>query len=78
MSGGCLRSLQFTSLNATTYADIDQQPMSQATSPASVMQQLDAGMGVTIGAFARRFFLGIWGCGADRGQCGFWACQVAA
>ena len=50
--GGCLRSLQFTSLNAITYADIDQPEMSQATSLASVMQQLAAGMGVTVGAFA--------------------------
>ncbi|WP_036666522.1 MFS transporter [Paludibacterium yongneupense] len=50
--GGCMRSLQFTSLNAIAYADIDNHDMSQATSLASVMQQLAAGMGVTVGAFA--------------------------
>lgn len=50
--GGCFRSLQFTSLNALSYADIDKPQMSQATSLASVVQQLAAGMGVTVGAFA--------------------------
>jgi hypothetical protein len=50
--GGCLRSLQFTSLNTLAYADIDTPHMSQATSLASVVQQLAAGMGVTIGAGA--------------------------
>jgi EmrB/QacA subfamily drug resistance transporter len=49
---GCLRSLQFTSLNALSYADIEQRNMSQATSLASVVQQLAAGTGVTVGAFA--------------------------
>ncbi|MFT4174014.1 MAG: MFS transporter [Rhodocyclaceae bacterium] len=49
---GCLRSLQFTSLNALSYADIEQRNMSQATSLASVAQQLAAGTGVTVGAFA--------------------------
>ncbi|MEC5384632.1 MFS transporter [Uliginosibacterium sp. H3] len=48
--GGCLRSLQFTSLNTLAYADIDPPQMSQATGLASVTQQLAAGMGVTIGA----------------------------
>ncbi|GAA5171724.1 MFS transporter [Viridibacterium curvum] len=51
-AGGCLRSLQFTSLNALTYADVEPGQMSQATSLASVVQQLAAGMGVTIGAAA--------------------------
>ncbi|GAB2897966.1 MFS transporter [Uliginosibacterium flavum] len=50
--GGCFRSLQFTSLNALAYADIERPQMSQATSLASVVQQLAAGMGVTVGAFA--------------------------
>jgi EmrB/QacA subfamily drug resistance transporter len=50
--GGCFRSLQFTSLNALSYADIEKPQMSQATSLASVMQQLAAGTGVTVGAFA--------------------------
>ncbi|OWY37756.1 MFS transporter [Xenophilus sp. AP218F] len=50
--GGCLRSLQFTSLNAITFADISQPRMSHATSLSSVAQQLAAGFGVTVGAFA--------------------------
>ncbi|WP_233492928.1 MFS transporter [Chromobacterium sp. ATCC 53434] len=50
--GGCLRSLQFTSLNAITFADVDKERLSQATSLSSVAQQLAAGFGVTMGAFA--------------------------
>ncbi|MEN3112854.1 MFS transporter [Uliginosibacterium paludis] len=50
--GGCFRSLQFTSLNALSYADIEKPLMSRATSLASVIQQLAAGTGVTVGAFA--------------------------
>jgi EmrB/QacA subfamily drug resistance transporter len=50
--GGCMRSLQFTSLNTLAYADIDKEQMSQATSFASVAQRLAAGMGVTVGAEA--------------------------
>lgn len=50
--GGCFRSLQFTSLNALSYGDVDNRQMSQATSLASVMQQLSAGMGITVGALA--------------------------
>ncbi|MFT3734294.1 MAG: MFS transporter [Rhodocyclaceae bacterium] len=60
-AGGCLRSLQFTSLNALSYADVEPAQMSQATSLASVVQQLAAGMGVTIGAAAlqgAQFFRG--------------------
>lgn len=48
--GGCFRSLQFTSLNAISYADIPPHRMSQATSLASVSQQLSLSMGITIGA----------------------------
>lgn len=50
--GGCFRSLQFTSLNALAYADIERARMSRATSLASVVQQLSAGTGITVGAFA--------------------------
>ena len=50
--GGCLRSLQFTGLNAISYAEVSQREMSQATSLASVAQQLAASFGVTIGAYA--------------------------
>jgi EmrB/QacA subfamily drug resistance transporter len=50
--GGVFRSLQFTSLNAISYADVDHADVSQASSIASAVQQLSLGMGVTIGAFA--------------------------
>ncbi|EJL88344.1 drug resistance transporter, EmrB/QacA subfamily [Herbaspirillum sp. CF444] len=50
--GGCFRSLQFTSLNAISYADVDTHKLSQATSIASVAQQLSVGMGVVLGGFA--------------------------
>jgi EmrB/QacA subfamily drug resistance transporter len=51
LAGGCMRSLQFTSLNAISYADVSQREMSQATSMASVAQQLAASTGVTVGAY---------------------------
>ncbi len=50
--GGCFRSLQFTGINALSYADISNREMSSATSLASVAQQLSLSLGVTIGAFA--------------------------
>ena len=50
--GGCLRSLQFTSLNAIAFADVEQSRMSHATSLSSVAQQLAAGFGVTVAALA--------------------------
>ena len=53
--GGCFRSLQFTSLNAIAYADIEKQSLSQATSISSVAQQLSVGLGVTIGGLVLQF-----------------------
>lgn len=52
--GGCFRSLQFTSLNTISYADVDNHRLSQATSIASVAQQLSVGMGVVLGGYALR------------------------
>ncbi len=48
---GCLRSLQFTGLNAITFADVSRQTMSQATSLSSMAQRLCQSMGVVTGAF---------------------------
>ncbi len=48
--GGFFRSLEFTSVNAITYADIDQPALSRATSFSSVAQQLSLSLGITIGA----------------------------
>ena len=50
--GGCLRSLQFTCVNAIAYADIETRDMSAGTSLASVAQQLSLSLGVTLGALA--------------------------
>jgi EmrB/QacA subfamily drug resistance transporter len=50
--GGVFRSLQFTSLNAVTFADISNRDMSYATSLSGVAQQISLSMGVALGAFA--------------------------
>ena len=52
LTSGFLRSLQFTSINAIAYADIDQARLSQASSLAAMAQQLSVALGVTIGGFA--------------------------
>ena len=52
LGGGFLRSLQFTSINAIAYADIEAPEMSRATSFASVAQQLSLSTGVAAGAGA--------------------------
>jgi hypothetical protein len=49
---GCFRSLQFTSLNAISYAGIDSPRLGQASSLAGMMQQLSLAMGVAIGGYA--------------------------
>ena len=49
---GFLRSLQFTSINAIAYAEIEPAQMSQASSLAATAQQLALALGVTIGGYA--------------------------
>ncbi len=49
--GGFFRSLQFTSLNALAFADVETRQMSAATSFASVTQQLATSFGVAAAAF---------------------------
>jgi EmrB/QacA subfamily drug resistance transporter len=48
--GGFFRSLEFTCINAISYAEIEQVKMSAATSLQSVLQQFSLSMGVTVGA----------------------------
>jgi EmrB/QacA subfamily drug resistance transporter len=48
--GGFFRSLEFTSLNSISYADVRRERMSAATSFASMAQQLAASVGVGAGA----------------------------
>ena len=50
--GGFFRSLQFTSVNALSYADVPQERMSRATTLTSVAQQLSLSLGISIGAIA--------------------------
>ena len=49
---GCFRSLQFTSLNAISYAEVDPARMGQASSLSGMMQQLSLALGVAIGGYA--------------------------
>ena len=48
---GFFRSLQFTSLNAISYAEVEQKQMGHATSLAGMMQQLSLSLGVAIGGY---------------------------
>ncbi len=52
---GCFRSLQFTSLNAISFADVDSKQMGQASSLSGMMQQLSLSMGVAIGGYVLEF-----------------------
>jgi hypothetical protein len=49
--GGFLRSLQFTAMNAMSYADIENAAMSHATSLYTVAQHLSLSAGVALAAF---------------------------
>jgi EmrB/QacA subfamily drug resistance transporter len=49
---GCLRSLQFTALQALSFADATRENMSQATSVASMAQRLSQSLGIAVGAYA--------------------------
>jgi EmrB/QacA subfamily drug resistance transporter len=55
--GGFFRSLQFTCINAITFAEVEQAEMSQATSFSSVAQQLSLSLGITVGAAALQLAL---------------------
>ncbi len=50
LAGGFFRSLEFTALNAISYADIDPPRMSRATSFASVSQQMSGAIGIAVAA----------------------------
>lgn len=59
--GGFFRSLEFTCINAISYAEIEQAKMSAATSLQSVLQQFSLSMGVTVGASALQLTLALRG-----------------
>src|SRR5262245_31196806 len=50
--GGFFRSLEFSSINAIAYADVEPRRVGRATSLASVAQQLALSTGVAVGALA--------------------------
>ncbi len=52
LCGGFLRSLQFTSLTAITYAEVEPRLVGSATGMASVTQQVSVSLGVAVGAMA--------------------------
>ena len=49
--GGFTRSMQFTAMNAMSYADVETAAMSHATSVYTVVQQLSLSAGVVLAAF---------------------------
>ncbi len=63
LAGGFFRSLQFTSLNALAFADVDNRAMSRATSFSAVAQQLSLSVGVSVGAAGLEFARGMHGGG---------------
>jgi hypothetical protein len=46
------RSMQFTALNTIGFADVPQARMRDASTLFSVLQQMNAGMGIAVGALA--------------------------
>jgi EmrB/QacA subfamily drug resistance transporter len=61
VAGGFFRSLQFTSVNAIAFAEIEPERISRATALVAVAQQLSQSVGVAVGALAVETVLGIRG-----------------
>ena len=59
--GGFFRSLQFTAINALSFADVAQNRMSQATTMTSVAQQVAVSLGITIGAISLQLSTNAYG-----------------
>ena len=51
LAGGCFRSLQFTSLNAIIYAEVEPARMARASTLAAMVQQIALAAGVTVGGY---------------------------
>jgi len=58
LAQGFFNSLQFSSLNAMAYADIELADSSMATSIASTLQQLSLGFGLAFGSIIAGWYLG--------------------
>jgi EmrB/QacA subfamily drug resistance transporter len=61
LTGGFFRSLQFTSVNVISFADVEPARMSRATSLVAMGQQLSQSVGVAIGALALEAILSLRG-----------------
>jgi EmrB/QacA subfamily drug resistance transporter len=61
LAGGFFRSLQMTSINTLSYADVPPNMLSRATSLTSMAQQLSQSMGVATGAMVLYVMLAIHG-----------------
>ncbi|MBV7484410.1 DHA2 family efflux MFS transporter permease subunit [Bordetella sp. BOR01] len=61
LAGGFFRSLQFTGLNALTYADIPPERMSRASSFAAMAQQLGISLGVGVAAVTLNISMAVRG-----------------
>jgi EmrB/QacA subfamily drug resistance transporter len=61
LTGGFFRSLQFTSVNVISFADVEPARMSRATSLVAMGQQLSQSVGVSVGALALEAILRIRG-----------------
>ena len=59
--GGFFRSLQFTSVNAIAFAEVEPARMSRATALVAVGQQLSQSIGVAVGALALETVLAVKG-----------------
>jgi EmrB/QacA subfamily drug resistance transporter len=70
---GCFRSLQFTSLNAISYAEVDQARMGQASSLSGMAQQFSLALGVAIGGYGLQIAGEITGTAYTEASNFFWA-----
>src|SRR4051812_10523773 len=61
LAGGFFRSLQMTSINTLSYADVPSNMLSRATSLTSMAQQLSQSMGVAAGAMFLYLMLAVHG-----------------
>src|SRR5438093_10737887 len=61
LAGGFFRSLQMTSINTLSYADVPPRMLSRATSLTSMAQQLSQSVGVGTGALLLHLMLGLHG-----------------
>jgi MFS family permease len=62
--GGFFRSLQFTAMQALSFADVPPERMSRATSLGSMVQQLAQSVGVAFGAMVLHLTVAVHGTGA--------------